>query len=126
MRKSKVIAAFLCAAACIGGLALADVSVNNTRTGIASMGSGGAASTIASNATIAPPAAISYVSGTAIIATITPPAQIALQGGTITLIPTGAFTVGTSGNVAVTTTAVVGRALAYTFEPGAARWFPSY
>lgn len=85
-----------------------------------------AAPTIASAGTIAPTTRIAFVSGTAAIATITAPAPISATGGQITLIPTGAFTTTTAGNVAIASTAVVGKALAMTYDSGTAKWYPSY
>ena len=90
------------------------------------IGTAAAAPTIASATTIAPTQQIVFVSGTAAIATITPPAPIASGGGQITLIPTGAFTTTTAGNIAIVTTAVVGKALVMTYDTTAAKWYPSY
>lgn len=87
---------------------------------------GQAATTIASAATIAPTLAIHFVSGTAAIATITAPSPISAGGGQIVLIPTGLFTTTTAGNIALATTAVVGRALTMTYDTTAAKWYPSY
>ena len=47
-------------------------------------------------------------------------------GGTITLIPTGAFTWTTAGNIAVAGTAVVSKALIMTYDYGTGKWYPSY
>jgi hypothetical protein len=47
-------------------------------------------------------------------------------GGSITLIPTGAFTWTTAGNIAVAGTAVVNRALTMVYDSGTAKWYPSY
>jgi hypothetical protein len=90
------------------------------------IGTAAAAPTIASATTIAPTQQIAFVSGTTAIATITPPAPIASGGGQITLIPTGAFTTTTAGNIAIATTAVVGKALVMTYDTTAAKWYPSY
>lgn len=90
------------------------------------MGTAAAAPTIASATTIAPTQQIVFVSGTTAIATITPPAPIASGGGQITLIPTDAFTTTTAGNIAVATTAIVGKALIMTYDTTAAKWYPSY
>ena len=88
--------------------------------------SGSAASTIASASTITPTAAITFVSGTSAISTITAPSPISLTGGSITLIPTGLWTISTSGNVALASTAVISKALIMTFDGGTNKWYPSY
>jgi hypothetical protein len=85
-----------------------------------------AAPTIASAATIAPTTRIVFISGTTAINTITAPAPISTGGGTIILIPTGLFTTGTSGNIAIASTAVVSKALHMTWDVTAAKWYPSY
>lgn len=88
--------------------------------------SGSAASTIASASTITPTVAITFVSGTSTISTITAPSPISLTGGSITLIPTGLWTISTSGNVALASTAVISKALIMTFDGGTNKWYPSY
>lgn len=88
--------------------------------------SGSPAPTIASNSTIAPIAAITFVSGTSTISTITAPSPISLTGGQITLIPTDVWSISTSGNVALASTAVVNKALTMTFDGGTNKWYPSY
>ena len=88
--------------------------------------SGSAALTIASASTIAPAAAITFVSGTSTISTITAPSPISLTGGQLTLIPTGVWSISTSGNVALASTAVVNKALIITFDSGTSKWYPSY
>jgi hypothetical protein len=85
-----------------------------------------AAPTIASAATVAPTAPITFISGTAAIVTITAPAPISTGGGTITFIPTGAFTWTAAGNIAVLGTAVVSRALTFTYDVTTTKWYPSY
>lgn len=85
-----------------------------------------AAPTIASAATIAPTKIITFISGTTIIDTITAPAPIATRGGQITLIPTGAWSTSTAGNVALATTAVANKALILTYDTTTAKWYPSY
>ena len=85
-----------------------------------------AAPTIASATTIAPTTPIAFVSGTTAVVTITAAAPISAGGGTITLIPTGAFTWTTAGNIAVAGTAVVSRALTMTYDVTTTKWYPSY
>lgn len=84
------------------------------------------APTIASAATIAPVTSVAFVSGTTQITTITPPTNVALTGGQITLIPTGLWSTGTSGNIALGTTAVVSKALELVYDSVTARWYPTY
>jgi hypothetical protein len=90
------------------------------------IGTAAAAPTIASATTIAPTQQISFISGTTAIATITPPAPIASGGGQITLIPTGAFTTTTAGNIALASTAVVNKTLTMTYDTTTTKWYPSY
>ena len=85
-----------------------------------------AAPTIASATTIDPTTPIAFVSGTTAVVTITAPSPISAGGGTITLIPTGAFTWTTAGNIAVAGTAVVSRALTMTYDVTTTKWYPSY
>ena len=85
-----------------------------------------AAPTIASATTIAPTTPIAFVSGTTAVVNITAAAPISTGGGTITLIPTGAFTWTTAGNIAVAGTAVVSRTLTMTYDATTTKWYPSY
>ena len=84
------------------------------------------APTIASAGTIAPTTSITFISGTTTINTITAPSGIASTGGQITLIPTDLWSTGTSGNIALATTAVVNRALIMIYDAQTAKWYPSY
>jgi len=90
------------------------------------IGSGGAAPTIASAATIAPTTEVTYVSGITTIQTITPPAPIDTKGGTIFIIPTGLFLTGLLGNIALASTSVVNKTLSFTYDPVTLKWTPSY
>ena len=85
-----------------------------------------AAPTIASATTIAPTTPIAFVSGTTAVVTITAPSPISAGGGAIALIPTGAFTWTTAGNIAVAGTAVVSRTLTMTYDATTTKWYPSY
>lgn len=101
----------------------------NTVTGI--VYTPAAAPTIASATTIAPTTPIVFISGTTTIATITPPVPTTspvttAYGMQITLIPTGAFTTTTAGNIALASTAVVSRALTMTYDSATNKWYPSY
>ena len=62
---------------------------------------GAVAPTIASASTIAPTKQITFISGTTTINTITAPSPISTNGGQITLIPTGLFSTGITGNIAL-------------------------
>ena len=77
---------------------------------------------LASAATITPTAGIHHVTGTTDIATITPPANF--SAGSITLIPDGLWHTITGGNIALGSTAVVGKALIMTWD--GTSWYPSY
>lgn len=90
---------------------------------LASLGFGAA---IASAATIAPTLPSHHVTGVAAIGTITPPPGFSSSGGAITFIPDGIFTTGTGGNIALASTAVVGKAMIMTYDPTALKWYPSY
>lgn len=85
-------------------------------------------SAIASASTITPTSAIHHITGTVQINTITAPSQFASSGmgGCLRLIPDAAFTTGTSGNIAIPSTAVVSRALQLCYDNGTSKWYPSY
>lgn len=85
-------------------------------------------SPLASAATIAPTAPLTHVNGTTQINWITVPAQFAQRGfgGCLRLIPDSPFTTGTSGNIAIVTTAVVSRTLEMCYDSATAKWYPSY
>jgi hypothetical protein len=85
-----------------------------------------AAPTLTSGTTIAPTAIVSFVSGTTDVVNITAPTGIATVGGWIRLIPTGIFHTTTAGNIALATTAVVGKTLTMTYDPTTAKFYPSY
>ena len=80
--------------------------------------------TIASAATVAPVAFMTYITGTAEIATITLPYPA--FSGKIVFIPEGAFTLANTGNIAVAATAVADRAMVLFYSPAATKWYPSY
>jgi hypothetical protein len=79
--------------------------------------------TIASAATISIEGGgnIIYVSGVAAINTIVTYTSFR---GSITIIPTGIFTTTAAGNIALASTAVVGKALIMTYD--GTKWYPSY
>jgi len=86
---------------------------------------GNTAPTIASGATIQPQTPVVFISGTTTINTISVPPEM-VGGGQFILIPTGLWSTGTSGNIALATTAVVNRALIMTYDAVTAKWYPSY
>jgi hypothetical protein len=86
----------------------------------------GGTNTIASASSITPVKSINFISGTAAIDTIVTQPPITGANGTIILIPTGAFTWTTAGNIAIAGTAVVGKALHMTFSGSSLKWYPSY
>ena len=96
-----------------GGALIAEIAAANTTK------DGGV---IASALTINPKSNIVFVSGTAAIQTITVP--YFGFSGSVTLLPTGAFTTITGGNIAIASTAVVGKALTMTIV--GSTWYPSY
>ena len=100
------------------------ISANITYSGL--LATTAAAPTIASATTIAPTTPIVFISGSTAVVTITAPAPIASGGGRITLIPTGAFTWTTAGNIAVLGTAVVNKALDMVYDVTTTKWYPSY
>jgi hypothetical protein len=78
---------------------------------------------IASATTIAPTNPIFHVSGTTAVVTITvPPAFPA--GGSLYIIPDGAFTTTTAGNISLASTAVANKTLIMTWD--GTKWNPSY
>ncbi len=79
--------------------------------------------TIASN-TIAPAVQTSFL-GTGLVKNITVPAGFT-SGSSITLIPTAAFTTDTTGNIYAASTAVIGRAMTFTYVSSTGKWYPSY
>lgn len=81
---------------------------------------------IASAATIAPTAPITHITGTTQITTITAPSQFTQTGygGCFTLIPDGAWSTGTSGNIAVALTATVSQSIMFCYDNGTSKWYP--
>lgn len=79
---------------------------------------------VASASSIAPTGLQFHVTGTTTVNTITIPTGFV--AGTICIIPDGVFALGTSGNVAIAATTVVGKAMYLTYDPVSVKWFPSY
>ena len=83
---------------------------------------------LASGATITPTSPMHHVTGTTQITTITAPANFTASGmgGCIVLVPDGAWSTGTTGNIALASTATVSRALTMCYDSGTSKWYPSY
>ena len=88
----------------------------------------GVGTALASAATIAPTSPMHHVTGTSQITTITAPANFTVSGmgGCVVLIPDGTWTTGTTGNIALASTATVSRAITMCYDNGASKWYPSY
>lgn len=63
-------------------------------------------------------------SGTAAITGFTIP--VGFKSGSFSIVPTGAFTWTTAGNIGLAGTAVVGRILTFTWDAAAGKFYPSY
>jgi hypothetical protein len=74
---------------------------------------------------IAPISGLFHITGVAAITGFTVPPGCAM-GCQFTVIPDGIFTTTTATNIALASTSVVSKALTFTWEPVAAKWFPSY
>ena len=94
--------------------------------GTIATGTTAGAPTLASAATIAPVTPIAFVSGVTTINTITAPAPISTNGGSIEIIPTGLWSTGITGNIALATVAAVNKTLRLTYDPITTKWTPSY
>jgi len=81
--------------------------------------------TLASAATFTPLHRSQFVSGVAAIGTINVPSWVS-NGTRVTFIPTGLFTWTAAGNIALAGNAVVNKALDFTYDVQAAKWYPSY
>ena len=73
---------------------------------------------------ILPSGRLFHVTGTAAVTGFTIPTGMA--GGEFTIIPDGAFTWTTAGNIGLAGTAVVSRALTFRWESALLKFFPSY
>jgi hypothetical protein len=74
---------------------------------------------------ITPTAMISFL-GAGLVKNIVVPSNFAGAGGRVTIIPTAAFTTDTTGNIAIASTATIGRAMDFIYDAGTAKWYPSY
>jgi hypothetical protein len=99
------------------------ISVNTALMPIYTLATGTGAA-ITSGSTIAPVSRVHHISGTSTISTITPTGMI--DGEILILIPDASFATNTSGNIALSSTAVANRALQLVWDATAAKWYPSY
>lgn len=83
------------------------------------------APTIASASTIAPTTLITFISGTTTISTITPPQNFLQFGGSLILIPLGASSLSTGGNIASAYAATANEAFLITYDAGTGLWYPA-
>lgn len=85
------------------------------------------ANTASAAGAVAPPQGADYfhVTGTAAITGWTNPTGLQ-DGASFTVIPDGIFTWTAAGNIAVAGTAVVSRALTFTWDATTSKWYPSY
>lgn len=79
---------------------------------------------LASATTVAPTNKYHRVTGTTAIVNITVP-WTGFQGD-IVFVPTGVFTWTNAGNIALAGTAVVSKALTFSYNALTAKWYPSY
>jgi hypothetical protein len=81
---------------------------------------------VASAATISAPTGGNtfHVTGVTQINTINSP--FGGRSGCINIIPDGLFATGTSGNIALATTAVVSKVITECWDPTTTKWYPSY
>lgn len=85
----------------------------------------GVTATVASAAGfITPSGPLFTMSGTAAITGITQP--VGYAGGQFCVMPSGAFTTTTANNIAIASTAVVGRILCFDYNPTTDKFHPSY
>jgi hypothetical protein len=84
--------------------------------------------TLTAASTISPISAIHHIRGATQINTIAVPSQFVAggMGGCLRLIPDSPFTTGTSGNIAVASTAIVSRMLEFCYDNATGKWYPSY
>jgi len=97
------------------------IAGNKTFSGLVANGLGVA---IVSASTIAPVSQIFHVSGATTIDTITVPDNF--TNGLIHIIPDATFSTSTSGNIAIASTAVIGKVLTMVYDSVQTKWYPSY
>lgn len=81
---------------------------------------------VASNSTITPTGYVFHVTGANAINTINIPYTNTKFSGSIIIIPDGAYTLGTTGNIAIASTAVVGKLQTLIYDDSTSKWYPSY
>lgn len=86
----------------------------------------GLGAALASANTITPTNSVHHITGTTVIKTINVSAAWAGFSTTLTLIPDAAFTTDATGNIAIASTAVVGKAMIMTYDGTTNKWYPSY
>lgn len=101
-----------------------DQTGNFYHTGIEAMAVGGNQSS--AGGVISASAPMFHVTGSSAISTINPPAAINVFGHCFRVLPDGAFTTTTGANIAVATTAVVGKVMQFCYDPGTSKYYPSY
>jgi hypothetical protein len=104
-------------------------SFNNFQSGSIDQVAIGSPITAASS--ISPTTRLFHVTGTTQINTLVVPSSGGCSAGEgngcqISVIPDAAFTYGTSGNIAASGTAVIGKLLTFTLDNSTAKWYPSY
>lgn len=91
----------------------------------ASANKGTTAAVASAAGAIIPSGPLFHVTGTAAVTGFTIP--VGFSGGSFSIIPDGAFTFTTAGNIALAGTAVVSRVLTFTYDSNAAKpFYPSY
>ena len=73
---------------------------------------------------VLPTGPLFHITGALAITGFTLP--VGFTGGSFTVIPDGVFTWTAAGNIALAGTAVVSKALTFTWDANAAKWYPSY
>lgn len=81
---------------------------------------------VASASTITPTGQSFRITGTTTINTINTPAGWTGFQGRVCAVPTGLWATGTGGNIAIASTAVVGKTLCWTYLQASGKWHPSY
>ncbi len=81
---------------------------------------------IASASTIYPSSILFHVTGFNTISTIDLTGLGTSFNGAISIIPDAVFSLNTAGNIAYSSTAIVGRVLIMTYENSSGKWYPSY
>lgn len=75
---------------------------------------------------VVPSGPLFHITGTSAITGFTIASMIGFTGGSFTVIPDAVFTWTAAGNIALAGTAVVSKALTFTWDSNAVKWYPSY